>query len=285
MNFETKIINCIICDHAYVPERCGILACPQCGLLYSGQKAGFGNTILGMSTIAHQNYATVASALERFLFLRGAKILDVGCAEGGFAELMISKGAVSLGLEPDKDSASEAIKKKIPLTISSFEDFVSAEKEFDAIVFNDVFEHMQDPVLSVIKSLNLLKSKGYLLINAPVSSGFIFKTVRLAARFGFTALYQRIWAQGLSSPHIYFYSETNLSSLLSKYNFQLVDKGRLVALSTDGMYKRVRSTYGPVSALAISLLASIIMPIYNMLQPDVMYYLFEKNEKEAQNIY
>lgn len=229
-----------------------------------------------MSAIATRNYAIVADALAKVIPLRGAKILDVGSAEGGFTELMLRRGADCLGLEPDKDAAREAVARDIPVELTSFERFIGAEREYDAIVFNDVFEHMQDPVAVLEKSRGMLKDRGLILINVPVSSGIIFRLVRTAARLGIKSPYRRIWAQGLSSPHIYFYSESNLRALLQKYGFELVDRGRLVALATDGMYERVRSTYGPLSALTIGAAASIFSMISNKFPADVMYLMFKK---------
>jgi len=281
MSSEGQVRCCIVCRSAYVPKLAGVLRCPQCGLLYSGQTAGFGNAIQGMGKIALRNYSIVANALERVMPLRGARILDVGSAEGGFTELMLRKGADPLGLEPDHEAAREALEKKLPVELVSFESFAGAEAEYDAIVFNDVFEHMQDPALALEKSFRLLKAGGFILINAPVSSGFIFRVVGLAARLGIQSPYRRIWAQGLCSPHIYFYSETNLRTLLASYTFKLVDKGRLVALTADGMYQRVRSTYGPVTALIISTVASLFVLIANIFPADVVYLLFKKHESQA----
>jgi SAM-dependent methyltransferase len=278
MIFKDNKSPCIVCSSAYIPAVCGILRCTKCGLLYSGQKAGFGNAIQGMSTIALRNYSIVANALEKVMPLQGARILDVGSAEGGFTELMLHKGANSLGLEPDRDAASEALVKKLPVELIDFESCHEETKVYDAIVFNDVFEHMQDPALVLEKSSRLLKDSGFILINAPLSSGFIFRIVQIAARMGIESPYRRIWAQGLCSPHIYFYSESNLKILLAKYKFELVDSGRLITLATDGMYQRVRSTYGPISALIISSIASLFVLISELFPADVKYLLFKKNE-------
>jgi len=278
MTSKDNTLSCIVCNSSYFKNISGVLRCHECDLLYSGQKSGFGNPIQGMNNIAMLNYDTVAKALESVISINGAKILDVGSAEGGFTELMIHKGANSLGLEPDTDAAKEALAKKIPFQLISFENFVGEENTYDAIVFNDVFEHMQDPTLVLDKSCKLLNSDGLILINAPMSSGFIFRVVKFAARFGIESPYRRIWGKGLSSPHIYFYSEKNLKILLSKYDFDLVCKGRLIALSTEGMYQRVRSTYGPLSAMIISIFASLFVFISNLFPPDVMFLLFKKNE-------
>lgn len=273
---KDEVISCIVCGRDYTSGVAGVCYCPHCGLLYSGQRAGFGNAILGMSKIAFRNYVIVADALERMMPLRGAKILDVGSAEGGFTELMLHKGADSLGLEPDRDSAKEALTKKLPVELVSFESFLSGEKEYDAIIFNDVFEHMQDPALILEKSSILLKNNGFILINLPLSSGFIFKVVQMTARLGIESPYKRIWAQGLCSPHIYFYSESNLKALLAKYEFEFVGGGRLVTLATEGMYQRVRSTYGPLPALIISAIASLFVLVSHLFPADVKFLLFRK---------
>lgn len=278
MTFKLESANCVICSGLCVADVDGISRCEGCGLLHSGQKAGFGNPIQGMGTIALRNYAIVADALEKTMPIRGARILDVGCAEGGFTELMLDKGADSLGLEPDKDAASEALAKKLPVELISFEDFYGGDKEYDVIVFNDVFEHMQNPILVLEKSSRLLKNNGYILINIPFSSGMIFRMVRAAARLGMGSPYRRIWAKGLSSPHIYFYNEYNLTHILKSYKFELVDKGRLVALASDGMYQRVRSTYSSLPALIISAVASLFILVSNVFPADVNYLLFKKNE-------
>ena len=135
---------------------------------------------------------------------------------------------------------------------------------------------MQDPLLTLEKSCRLLKDKGLILINAPMSSGFIFRAVHLAARVGIESPYRRIWAQGLCSPHIYFYSESNLRTLLAKYKFELVGEGRLVTLATEGMYQRVRSTYDPLLALIISAIASLFVLISNLFPADVKYLIFKR---------
>ncbi|PLK49125.1 class I SAM-dependent methyltransferase [Uliginosibacterium sp. TH139] len=275
-NTESK--SCIACGASYVDGICGVARCPQCGLLFSGQTAGFGNSIQGMNAIAQRNYAIVADALKKALSLRGARILDVGSAEGGFTELMLREGADCVGLEPDRDAAREALEKKLPVELVGFEGFVGEKDFYDAIVFNDVFEHMQSPTLSLEKSCDLLKDGGLILINLPVSTGFIFRMVGIAARLGVDTLYRRIWAQGLASPHIYFYSERNLTALAGKFGFRLIGKGRLVALATEGMYQRVRSTYGPFPAIVISGIASLFVFVSNLFSADVVYLMFKRNE-------
>jgi 2-polyprenyl-3-methyl-5-hydroxy-6-metoxy-1,4-benzoquinol methylase len=281
MSLKNDNKKCIVCGNPYRKYLLGFSKCAKCKLIYSGQKSGFGNCIQGMKSIAFKNYKIIADVLDKKIKIRGLKILDVGCAEGGFTDLMISKGALTLGIEPDINAAKDAIFKKIPIKISSFESLSGSKNKFDVIVFNDVFEHMSDPHLTLFKSVKMLNRGGLILINLPVSSGFIFKIVTLLAKIGIKSPYKRIWAQGLSSPHIYFYNENNLTALLNIYKFELIDKGRLVSLSAEGMYDRVRSTYGPFISFFISIFAIFLNQISKHLPSDVLYLLFKKNEKKT----
>jgi SAM-dependent methyltransferase len=276
MTLKAESKTCIVCGASFDFMVEKILRCPQCGLFHSTHKAGFGNPIKGMTAIAHRNYATVATALQKVMHLQGAKILDVGCAEGGFTELMLLNGADCLGVEPDREAAKDALKKKLPVKLVSFEEFAVGEKKYDAIVFNDVFEHIQDPIQALEKSCRLLKSRGFVLINAPVSSGLIFRIVAIAARLGIKSPFRRIWADGLCSPHIYFYNANNLKALLANYHFELADSGQLVSLTSAGLYQRVRSTYRPLPALIITAVASLFVLISKNFPADVIYLLFKK---------
>jgi hypothetical protein len=100
--------------------------------------------------------------------------------------------------------------------------------------------------------------------------------VTALARIGIQSPYKRIWGQGLSSPHIYFYNENNLTALLNTYKFELIYKGRLIALTSEGMYDRIRSTYGPFISFFISFFAIFLTLISRFLPSDVLYLLFRK---------
>jgi ribosomal protein L37AE/L43A len=49
MNFEREKVSCMVCGSSYIEGVAGIFRCPRCNLLFSGQKAGFGNAIQGLA--------------------------------------------------------------------------------------------------------------------------------------------------------------------------------------------------------------------------------------------
>jgi hypothetical protein len=68
--------------------------------------------------------------------------------------------------------------------------------------------------------------------------------------------------------------------MMNNFKFSLVDKGPLAAVATEGMYRRVRSTYGPLSALIISVFASLFVLISKLFPADVGYLLFKKKKNK-----
>ena len=48
---------------------------------------------------------------------------------------------------------------------------------FDAIIFNDVFEHLPDPIDAIVAVERLLADDGILVLNLPSSDGLFFRSL------------------------------------------------------------------------------------------------------------
>lgn len=109
---------------------------------------------------------------EAFGFnLKGLKILDVGCAYGGFIieaakkgahcyGVDISKGLYDLGNLNNKDEVYENGSCKIILSDATSPEFLELvpNNYFDLIIVNDVFEHVYDTV-QLLSNLNKVSNK------------------------------------------------------------------------------------------------------------------------------
>ncbi len=96
---------------------------------------------------------------EMLLFIPASakKILEVGCGEGRFSLQIKNKNTELWGLEPDQRSAEIAKGKLFKVIHATLEEAIDQlpNKYFDAIIFNDVLEHMFYPK----ENLKLLRSK------------------------------------------------------------------------------------------------------------------------------
>jgi 2-polyprenyl-3-methyl-5-hydroxy-6-metoxy-1,4-benzoquinol methylase len=212
------------------------------------------------------------------LLPRGGTILDVGCAHGWFMSVAKEQGFRCTGIEPDDEMASRARREGHSVTVGFFPDAIAGDETFDAIAFNDVFEHLSDlnGVLNAVRAH--LRSNGLVIISLPVSNGLIFRLSRIAAMIGFASPLARLWQQGLPSPHLSYFNATNLRVLLEHQGFKQELSRPLRALAIAGLYERI--TYDKATsrlmapiyycvALAISLIA-------NFAPADTRYFIFRQ---------
>jgi 2-polyprenyl-3-methyl-5-hydroxy-6-metoxy-1,4-benzoquinol methylase len=119
----------------------------------------------------HDNYHNSQRPdMLRFLPEEARIILEVGCGEGGFGELIKKqRDAEVWGIELFPKAAEKARYRLDRVFVGNIETdrFDLPEEYFDCIVFNDVLEHLYDPwdVLKRVKIL--LKNNGYVLASIP----------------------------------------------------------------------------------------------------------------------
>ena len=100
-----------------------------------------------------------------FLPVGALRVLDVGCASGGFGRALGDRE--SYGIEPNADAAvlAEPFYRKVYRGV--FPDDVPAGETFDCIVFNDVLEHFVDPYSAVRACLDRLRPNGRVVASIP----------------------------------------------------------------------------------------------------------------------
>ena len=98
---------------------------------------------------------------ERWKYIKGDKILDVGCGRGQFMELNPYKKEI-IGLEVEKQSQHENIiigdaTKKLPFP----------DNTFDTVTLFHVLEHFDKPMKALIEIKRIIKSNGRIVIVVP----------------------------------------------------------------------------------------------------------------------
>ena len=120
-------------------------------------------------------FTEVRPEMLKFIPLTCKRVLDVGCAGGGFgASLKRSRPVEVWGVEPAKAAATEAA-TKLDNVIHGFfqEELKLPEASFDCVVFNDVLEHMPDPLKFFHNALRLLRAGGLLVVCVPNRLSFL----------------------------------------------------------------------------------------------------------------
>jgi len=114
-------------------------------------------------------YTSAREDMLRFIPGNVKAVLDVGCATGNFgATLKSALGCIVCGVEPQKEAAALARQKLDWVYEGKFEDEIDFGKTlFDCIVFNDVLEHLVDPLAALQKAKTLLAHGGHVVASIP----------------------------------------------------------------------------------------------------------------------
>jgi SAM-dependent methyltransferase len=106
------------------------------------------------------------------------KILEVGCGEGGFLDILIKMGMDAVGLELESSRVAIARQKNSHLNIqvgdiTDKKIATSLGSNYDLIIMRDVIEHISDRQATFTNIHKLLREDGYLYLTFPPRfSGF-----------------------------------------------------------------------------------------------------------------
>jgi SAM-dependent methyltransferase len=223
------------------------------------------------------NFARLLDALAPHL-RPGAAVLDVGCAHGWFVEAAVARGYRASGLEPDREVAARARAEGVVVTDGFFPEALAPRAAFDAISFNDVFEHLPEPHRMAEAARERLNPGGLLVLNLPLADGAVFRLARLAARLGAKSPLARLWQEGLPSPHLAYYTRGALARLMQAHGFELVAQGRLRSMTTRGLWARIRydRSVSIAKAAALYLAAAGLTAAGAVLPADIGYLVLRK---------
>ncbi|MEK9569881.1 MAG: class I SAM-dependent methyltransferase [Paracoccaceae bacterium] len=105
-------------------------------------------------------------------------LLDVGCGGASFLDVCNKNGWEVEGVDPSPTSAKTALEKyNIKVHHGDFAD-MDFDKQFDAITFWGVLEHMANPLSALTKVVSLLKAGGILAFEVPSADCFLSQYLR-----------------------------------------------------------------------------------------------------------
>ena len=274
--------NCIICNSNFKKINNYVFKCGLCSYYKSILKPGFGRDIEGITDLRKKNFKKIIKILLNQNLNNEFRILEIGSGNGFFIEECINKNLDITGSEADDDQFNKLKNKfskikKLSLPLSeNFNDF----EKYDYIVFNDVFEHLNDLNLVISHIRKLLNKNGKVAVNIPSSNGFIFRFSELLYKIGIKDFYDRVWQKNLASPHMSYFNDYNLNKLFEKNGFNQIHLDYLNTVSKSGNFKRLNSTIK--NKLVCSILSFFLFFYYYMQRifpKDIIFHIYKMETK------
>ena len=176
-----------------------------------GKRGSFARRLLGRVPLLKplliwlgRQHATVVPAPRRE---DGARLLEVGCAHGGYLAEAAAAGWDVDGIEPDEAAARRARSRGFDVQVSTLTAAGLPEASRDAVAAWMVLEHVPDPVAMVREVHRILTPEGVFCVSVPNGGGFERR------------LFGRYWL-GYDAPrHLQVFTAGRLRELLQEIGF------------------------------------------------------------------
>jgi len=203
-------------------------------------------------------------------------LCDVGTAYGWFLSLSQKAGIDSIGIEPDQNVAKVAIEQGLPIRVGEFPQCLATSEQFDVLTFNDVFEHLPEPVHILEACRSHLHARGLLVIVLPSSRGILFRIAYQLRRLGMRGPWNRLWQRSFPCPHTHYYSPRGLETILRAVGFQPEVKTELPSFCYRGLWNRIRmeSSVSIVRAMLSFLAMLAISPVLRLGRSDITMHVY-----------
>lgn len=261
-----------------------IAHCPSCGISFDRMPIPFELTTelnepqrkSALSLIRRSAAARILRQVDAMKLTSGRRLLDVGCGYGWFLAEATSLGYKAFGIEPDRRVAEDARANGLAVCCGWFPVALAADERFDVIAFNDVLEHLIDPIEALKTAAGHLVSGGIVIVSIPVSEGIFYRTSYLLARFGWLAPIERMWQRGFPSPHTHYFTRRGFKGIARKAGLTIVSSRPKTSITIRNLWDRLNFSgeIGPSWSLPILWSAIVILsPVIYLLPTDTIDFI------------
>jgi SAM-dependent methyltransferase len=174
---------------------------------YSDPATGTGSGAVAWDAERLRDTATI---LARFLNSSKDRILDLGCAGGGFSN--------TIGVDPSAVCVAEVKAMGLNGVQGAIGSLTFEPRSFDCIILSGVLEHVRDLHGALHCLVPLLKTGGFLYIEVPDATAYV------------EYLYSPF--QDFNTEHINHFSQATLRGLMRRFGLAAVLEGRKIIRSS-----------------------------------------------------
>jgi 2-polyprenyl-3-methyl-5-hydroxy-6-metoxy-1,4-benzoquinol methylase len=249
----------------------------------SHEQPGAGAEVVSLDAVREKNFRFICATIKE-RFPQSKTVLDVGSSDGHFLKVADDEGFSVTGLEPAAHLAEKARLHGYD-AINGF--FPHTEglsgKMYDAIIFNDSWEHLPNLQEALQGIKGHLKKEGVAIINLPSSDGVIFKTAFLLNKLGIRAPFNRLWQKGFASPHLHYFNPRNLKLLFENNGFAMRYSSPLHFYTMKGLWGRISCKSPFFVSVFAWLCMALLYPLFTLCS-DCFMACFSVQESAGETV-
>ena len=115
--------------------------------------------------------------------------MDVGCSNGEFIHAALDRGFDAWGCDLSTEAVPHALKDNV--TTGGIDECGWQRRTFDIVTFNDVLEHIPDPIAALRTAKGLLKRAGILVVDIPDMGSD--EALELGPKFKHVKPHEHLW--------------------------------------------------------------------------------------------
>ena len=191
------------------------------------------------------------------------KILDIGCGTGLLDKEIKKKNNIVYGIDISKERLKIAKKRLDRVFRQDVNQINIPSHKFDVLIFADILEHLENPLLLLRTSKKYLKKDGYIIVSIP---NVVVWNIRLKFLFG-SFTYKE--SGTLDKSHLRFFTKKTALELVNNagYKIKKVDTtpnmSRVLVNSIKGVFKIENTQI--VKSKYYKFYAKYIFPIENFI--------------------
>ena len=148
-----------------IPENVRIAQCPDCRLEY-------GSPTFSVDAAWYSQFERYGVRWEHFEVLkqlpqRALTLLEVGCGEGHFMEIVARTGHRPVGVDFNARAVARAATKGLDVRCADLRELLLANQTFPALALFHVIEHLEDPLATLRDLARLAEPGATVFISCP----------------------------------------------------------------------------------------------------------------------
>jgi SAM-dependent methyltransferase len=215
-----RFVKCSACGHVYLNPR---PSASDLGVIYPSTYY----TLVGTGSIVGRLRRTwegkKVGVYRQALGAGKKRILDVGCGDGRFLEVLRDFGSPDwelVGVDFDPLAVERCRARGFDAIAKRVEDLSTDDGTFDAVIMLQLIEHVEDPVAMARRAFALLRPGGVFVVETPNLAGWDYALFR-----------KRWWGHYHFPRHWNLFSERSLHGMLESVGFRIDRSEQLISTS------------------------------------------------------